>query len=488
MAKFAPVFEQGTSVDAGTTTSTPLAYSTNVRAFSLLTCEIGYDNASSSVSTVTDTQGNTWTRAKWQGGNGTSAEVWWAIAGTTGANTVTVTYSASRANRVAIQEWSKARDAVVFATNGNSDSATSHSHGSVTITTTPALVIAAYQVSGASDYGSGPLLFTLRVEDQNSLYVHDRVTSTQPVITTCPFSTAVSEQGSGAIVAFVKGPLPPSGAPDGHEEAVEVTESVAAVLVGSDAYWYDGFETVSVSGETAISQFWFQGLPANFGPTVGPPGTHYQNVTVVDAVSTLIINVGVTVLNVNKSDSITVTDAVQTRTLGYLRVNVNDAVTIAEFTRESASLVVKADDDITVTDVVTAQLRPTLRALGADAITVVDAPRVGLSLGVRVNDAVTVAEATALSAATAKTAQDAITVVDVAKVVVTPSIQRVHDRVTVTDGRTGSLSGPLTVFVFDTTTVVTGAFNPKIVLNTIVIDSDLSPTPFTAGDYWVVGI
>jgi hypothetical protein len=99
-----------------------------------------------------------------------------------------------------------------------------------------------------------------------------------------------------------------------------------------------------------------------------------------------------------------------------------------------------------------------------------------------------VAESVTTATISARAVADTVTVSESVKVVFTPTVLRVNDRITVTENQPGPVVSMLTIYVAETIQLLEGAFNPKVILDTIVIDETPPPVTFTAGDYWVVGV
>lgn len=101
-------FVQKTSSESTNSSSArTLAYPSNVAANGLLVVVVAtYNNATATV-TVTDSQGNTYSQADaYRTTSTTRISLWYAVAGSSGANTVTVTPSASIYMTLGIHEYS----------------------------------------------------------------------------------------------------------------------------------------------------------------------------------------------------------------------------------------------------------------------------------------------------------------------------------------------------------------------------------------------
>jgi hypothetical protein len=138
------------------------AFTSNVTAGSLLLLhsENADTGSSSYLNTVTDSQGNTWTRIHASNGNGV---IFWAIAGSTGACTVTATFvvgAGSLYTVIAIAEYSGVRtSSPVDGTNTNSATSTSWSSGSLTVSQANTLLVGVFTASRI--IGIDPALPTL---------------------------------------------------------------------------------------------------------------------------------------------------------------------------------------------------------------------------------------------------------------------------------------------------------------------------------------
>jgi hypothetical protein len=163
-------------------------------AGNLIVVAIGWSNSTSSVSSVTDTGGNTYTRAV--GPTAVSGveshSIYYAkniVAAAAGANTVTVTFNAATwYPDIRIAEYSGI-DTVspLDATAGASGNSATSNSGSVTTTNANDLIVGANVVASfSSGAGSG---YTQRILNANGDVLEDRiVTSTGSYSATAPLS------------------------------------------------------------------------------------------------------------------------------------------------------------------------------------------------------------------------------------------------------------------------------------------------------------
>jgi hypothetical protein len=182
-----------------------VAYSSNVTAGDLLVCVATAQTASPS--SVADTQGNTWTALPVIAAN-ENVRLFYAIAGSTGANTVTITYSASNAVYTAacIAEYSG------YSYLGPSNSAkaagTSGSCNSGNISLTQTALVIGYATLGFQTWtaGSG---FTARLSSGPLLFedvVGAAVGTTSASATFTP--TYSSNYGCGVVAFYPDSSLP----------------------------------------------------------------------------------------------------------------------------------------------------------------------------------------------------------------------------------------------------------------------------------------
>ncbi|HKI19009.1 MAG TPA: hypothetical protein VKA15_14070 [Isosphaeraceae bacterium] len=126
---------QGTGNDtgAGGAASLAKAYGSNVAAGDLLLC--GATTGGGHNVTVTDSQGNAWQKAVFTGK--AFADIWWTIAGSSAACTVTVTPTLSDLISMTIDEYSFAGGTIVqlTSTNTKNGSGTTQTAGNLTIGT-----------------------------------------------------------------------------------------------------------------------------------------------------------------------------------------------------------------------------------------------------------------------------------------------------------------------------------------------------------------
>lgn len=130
-------YVQGTSVLDTSSASVALAYTSNVTANGLLVLGARLSDIGRTI-TVTDSQGNTWAEVVAGGkpdGNGSMLYMYWAKAGSSGANTVTFAYSgAVDFLRVAIHEVSGMTTPALDQTANASGSSAAPASGNVTTT------------------------------------------------------------------------------------------------------------------------------------------------------------------------------------------------------------------------------------------------------------------------------------------------------------------------------------------------------------------
>lgn len=88
-----------TTSSGGTPNTASAAFSSNNAAGSLLVAAIGINTSSPSVSGITDSQGNTWSKAAATNGSSSDAEVWYAPNSKAGANTLTITITGTSSAR-----------------------------------------------------------------------------------------------------------------------------------------------------------------------------------------------------------------------------------------------------------------------------------------------------------------------------------------------------------------------------------------------------
>jgi hypothetical protein len=127
--------QQHANKNAGTVTTTNLAYPSNVAAGDLLLVVVRSGGTTGLPFTVSDTLGNTYTGLTSNTFAGTgSTQLWWAISNGAGANTVTVSISGAAATlRIAIYGYSGAASSPVDVEN-NSNTASSGNASAVSIT------------------------------------------------------------------------------------------------------------------------------------------------------------------------------------------------------------------------------------------------------------------------------------------------------------------------------------------------------------------
>ena len=134
--------------------STSLSFPSNVTAGNLLVALIWTQSGSAITSSVTDTQGNTWTKAI---GPTQRRQLWYTVAGSSGANTITYSGTATFMTMTAIAEYSgnSASPLDSTASAGDHIGSTTWDTGTVTITSSNGLIVGGYVgFSNGTGFGS----------------------------------------------------------------------------------------------------------------------------------------------------------------------------------------------------------------------------------------------------------------------------------------------------------------------------------------------
>lgn len=175
---------------SGSGNSLNSAFSSNVTAGHLLVAAIGGGTVSN---TVTDSQGNTYTKAKdgtnpaMGGGGGYYVAIYYAVAKNTGPNTVTVNYPGSITfRRIAIHEYSGVN--AIDVTSSNTGTGTTVSSGSATTNHANELIFGwMLSDSGVTSAGSG---YTLRETAGSESTMDKTVSSIGSYNVTAPTSSS----------------------------------------------------------------------------------------------------------------------------------------------------------------------------------------------------------------------------------------------------------------------------------------------------------
>lgn len=150
---------QTASINAGSVSSQPLAFGSNVTAGSLLVCALRYATGGQTVS-VSDNVNGSWgarkaVRVQANDANGT-IEIWIFENAAAGATTVTVSYGVAATLRFAISEFSGAATASAFDTSAGAEGASqSLASGAVTPAANGALLYCAGFISIQDAFTAG---------------------------------------------------------------------------------------------------------------------------------------------------------------------------------------------------------------------------------------------------------------------------------------------------------------------------------------------
>lgn len=189
--------DAGTVGDLGT-----LAFTSNVAANSILIASVAMPGAPS-VTSITDTRGNTWAlRRRQVGAEGDAAELWWAFNAGAGANTLTFDYSGAASAHVCISEFSGfAAGVSLDQVNGASDQVgTNIGHGNITTTIAASLALTCMRTATNATISSRGDSFLSLTNNSRGFHGYKIQTATETVNGDITFNA--SEAGNGAIANF----------------------------------------------------------------------------------------------------------------------------------------------------------------------------------------------------------------------------------------------------------------------------------------------
>jgi hypothetical protein len=163
-------------------TSIAVAFGSNNAAGAFLVLAVSFNGITTTVSSVTDTRGNTWVEDDLQRsteGGSQNLAVWHCASGASGANTVTVNFSAASTFRSLIIAEYGGGTGVIFdigaSTGGNS---TSPSSGSATPTVNGCLLIGAVHDESGSTTITASGAYTIRSTGAGEIAIEDQVQGT----------------------------------------------------------------------------------------------------------------------------------------------------------------------------------------------------------------------------------------------------------------------------------------------------------------------
>ena len=228
-------------------TSVTINYASAQSAGDLNVVIVGWEVATSDVSSVTDTKGNTYTLAVGPTRDTSqSVSIYYAkniAAATAGANTVTVTFNASVFGAdVRIAEYSGIDTSAPFdVANGASGSGTALSSGSMTTTTANEVIVGGNVLANSTTaVGSG---FTSRVQTTHGHILEDRI------VTATGSYAATATQGPSGIWAMVGATFRAAGT--GDTQAPAAPTGLTATAVSSSQInlsWTASTDNVGVTG------------------------------------------------------------------------------------------------------------------------------------------------------------------------------------------------------------------------------------------------
>jgi len=136
------------------TSGSAVAFPQNVRAGSISICSFG--RATDTTPTVSDSQGNTWTigRSHYDATSDYKTDIWWAIAGSSGANSVTVTVAGGAGERSIAEYEGPFAASPLDVVNSADGSSASASSGTATPSVTGVLAVGYHMVAEANAFTS----------------------------------------------------------------------------------------------------------------------------------------------------------------------------------------------------------------------------------------------------------------------------------------------------------------------------------------------
>lgn len=189
----------GAVVDGGT-----LAFGSNVVAGNALFALVTFANGTAEVTTLTDSQGNTWARAVQRGGvSAFSAEIWYARAVASAACTLTFDYNQTITAQVCVAEIDGFSGGIVVdQTNSNYDNggSTTLSHGEITTTQDTSVTLATARIDSGFTLSSRGDSFSALTNQSRSVNSYKATTSTETH--DCELTFATAELGALAIANF----------------------------------------------------------------------------------------------------------------------------------------------------------------------------------------------------------------------------------------------------------------------------------------------
>lgn len=188
--------DAGTVTDGGT-----LAFTNNVAANSILIASVAMPGAPS-VTSITDTRGNTWALRKRQAGiEGDAAEIWWALNAGAGANTLTFDWSGAASAHVCISEFSGFANGVSLDQIAGAETTGNNiGHGNITTTISDSLAMTGMRTVTNATLSSRGDGFSSLTNNVRGFHGYKIQTVTETVNGDITFNA--SESGNGAIANF----------------------------------------------------------------------------------------------------------------------------------------------------------------------------------------------------------------------------------------------------------------------------------------------
>lgn len=299
------VVQSTLSANIGTGTNPKThAFGSNVTVGSLLTMCTGGTGNATSVSGVTDSLGNAWSRARryYDATANQYSEIWYATAGSSGACTVSVTFTGGTlSTNLALGEVSgwTATPIVAHQTATALGNGTTHTFGAITTpASTDSYVLGHGRNGTAFTQTTGPTdSFTERIDGANT-YIVDRILTGTATVQPA-FDTSASELFALNMASFIPNPFYVG-------DAITVADVASVVLSGLRPR-----ETVTV---------------ADVATVLLRKVLHSEAVQVADVATVTVTD---RVLRVSAIDRVTVTEHVALRN-NKLVVRASEAITVQE--------------------------------------------------------------------------------------------------------------------------------------------------------------
>lgn len=474
-----------TKAGQATATSFTIVWANNTTTGNLIVVGVGV--ITGTVSSITDSQSNTYTKATGGNANNNDGEIWYAQNITGGTTpTITVNLSATVTASGLAQEYSGMAASAFDKISSNTGIGGTGSSGNTSATTSNNELIVGFVAngSGTPTAGTGYGNLTLNsATSTNVVAIEDkRVTSKGVQAATFGGTTSI---WSVCCATFAESTAVATATINVSDSAT-ITESTSRTLIDnannadtattSESIGITLADNVRVSDTTTLTENVVSLIPfllvnvsdsTTLSESIRVPITSFINKSDSSVVSENVAAqiVSISDLAISVSDSITLSEALQQLTVGF--ISKNDTSTITENIKAELTSNVNVSDTVSVTENLQRLLGASVSV--SDSITITEQTTRLLESSVNVNDTSTITELVLNGGVPNPNTSNTITITESSVVAIQSGNPNVNDNVTVSESVLLSLSAIL-IATSDTVTISEN-ISPKLAITLTISET-----------------